>query len=115
MKIVTGKINDLSKDYRGWFIGSFIDKESPFNTNDFEVKWVERKKGESKENINPPVDEQKTLSILISGKFKIEFLDTKETKLFEIPGEYIYYQPTVPHKVTALEDTVMIVIRWPSI
>lgn len=53
MLIQSGKLNDLSKSTGGWFIGNFMPTESPFNSNDFEVKWIERKAGEVKENPTP--------------------------------------------------------------
>lgn len=51
--IKTGSINDLTKDYDGWILGSFVRQPSIFHTDRFEVKWIEKKKGETRENLSP--------------------------------------------------------------
>ena len=35
-QIQTGDIKDLQKNYKfGWFMGSFVDEETPFHSKDF--------------------------------------------------------------------------------
>lgn len=105
MDIKTGKVTDLGKDYKGWFIGNFVDSSSPFNSNDFEVKWVERKAGEVKENLTPPEDNnQKTFVVLIDGEMKFDFADSSEAVILKNKGEYMFFTPTPVHKSTALKD-----------
>lgn len=113
-KIQSGKVTDLTKDYRGWLMGSFVEDSSPMHTDDFEVKWVERKKGESKESAKSHPVPIRTLGVLISGAIKYELLESGETITLNNSGEYIFYEPFEEHRVTALEDSVLIVIRWKS-
>lgn len=115
MHIKTGFVKDLGKDTKGWFIGNFMPTESPFNSNDFEVKWIERKAGEVKENLNPPEENgQKTVCILIEGEMQFNFPNSDKKVTLKNRGEYLFYSPTPIHKSTALKDSVVIVFRWPS-
>ncbi|NCT55749.1 hypothetical protein GW755_02770 [bacterium] len=114
MEIKTGFVKDLGSDTKGWFVGKFMPKNSPFHSEDFEVKWVERKKGEVKENKNPPENNQKTVCILIEGEMEFNFPDSNQTVVLKDKGEYLFYSPTPIHKSTALKDSTVIVLRWPS-
>lgn len=49
MKIISGNTDKLTQETRGWIMGHFINKESPFHNTDFEIKWGRHKKGENKE------------------------------------------------------------------
>lgn len=115
MKIETGKVKDLGKNTKDWFIGNFMPVDSPFNSNDFEVKWIERKAGEIKENLTPPQDNnQKTFVVLIDGEMQFDFADSDEAVILKNKGEYMFFTPTPIHKSTAIKDSTVIVFRWPS-
>lgn len=96
----------------GWFIGHFI-KDDFFHSDDFEVKWVREKKGTRKPGLK--VDsETKTFTVLIEGRFKIEFENGDEIEMKNL-GDYAAYDAgEVGHTGVAIEDTLLIVIRWPS-
>lgn len=112
--IKSGSINGLGEKYKGWFIGHFVDAKTPFSIKDFEVKWINHKKGEVKKNLNPSKNEQKTLGILIEGSFKMTFTESNETFILDEQGQYIYFKPNSSHLLTALSDTTVLIIRWPS-
>lgn len=45
--IKKGSISEISKNYKEWFLGAFVE-EQEFNTENsknFEVKWSKREKG----------------------------------------------------------------------
>jgi len=117
-KITTGSItkDKIFKNQRSWILGHFADP--PFNTEHFEIKLAEHKKGEKKEKIAKN-NKASTLTFLISGRFLITFYN-KEKKiireeLLKERGDYVFYQPGVFHDWEAKENSVMLVVRWPSI
>jgi len=96
-----------------WIMGHFIDPDSPFHNKDFEIKWHSLKKGESKDILGANT-KSKSLSILIRGKFSLKFSEKKEI-ILDREGDYVYWGPGVSHTWTALEESLVITIRWPSI
>ncbi len=113
--IKSGRLGDLQKDYiGGWFIGSFVKGDSPFHSEDFEIKITEHKAGEVKESTNPEKSLQKTLGILLEGAFKMTFPEFNREVVLDEKEQYIYFYPPVSHFLTALEDTRILIIRWPS-
>ncbi|TAL57680.1 MAG: signal peptidase I [Nanoarchaeota archaeon] len=110
-KILSGNLNK-EKKRRGWFIGHFMDRTSPFKSDDFEVKWRVHPKGEKKKF--PAFNEKaRTISILISGKFAVRFPD-KEIILRKA-GDFEYHGAKVAHSSEALSNSVVLTIRWPSL
>jgi len=113
LKIKKGNFNLETVPFKGWVLGHFIDKSSPFYNVDFEIKWARHHKGEIKEaRLETPA---RTLSILISGKQITKFFSTDEEVVLENEGDYLFYQPNVPHVNEYPKDTLLLVIRWPSI
>ena len=117
--IKTGNISNINVNYKEWFLGKFI-KESDFNTENiknFEVKWSHKEKGYTfplKENlVQDPYC--KSMAILMRGKYKCSFLNDDGTFvdcLLENEGDYIFWAPDINHKIEALEDSVILTIRW---
>lgn len=115
-KIIKGNLNEEGKSTRGWIFGHFKDPETPFYSNDFEVRWINFKKGESKSKEQLGINEKaRTLSILIRGKFFLTFPSLNKEVLLEKEGDYIFWDRQVPHNWTVKEDCLVLVIRWPSI
>ncbi len=120
--ITTGNFHEdveMKPDRRGWVIGSFIEENSIFHSNDFEVKWAEHKKGYFKEGLKTDIS-TKTVTFLVSGKFQIDFTNKsnkhQETTVLAKLGDYVCYDASeYDHSVRALEDCLVIVFRWPSI
>jgi hypothetical protein len=112
--IHTGNFSHETSDHKGWVIGNFIDQTSPFSIPDFEIKWGVYKKGDRK--INPGLNQlAKSLTILIRGKFQIEFPELNQKFILQTEGDYIYWPPSISHTWEALEDFLTLTIRWPSL
>lgn len=103
---------------RGWIIGSFIEDNSIFHSDEFEVKWAEHKKGYFKKGLKTDLS-AKTMTILVTGSFKINFLDKfggeEKSVILKELGDYVAYDASnVDHSAEAIEDCLVIVFRWPS-
>lgn len=110
-----GRLDDISR--KGWVVGQFA--REPFSTDHVEVKWAHEKKGIVSGEWRL-CETSRTLSVLISGKFRIEFQGGhEETVTLEQPGDFVIFGPdecgNVEHRSEALEDSVFLTIRWPSI
>ncbi len=115
--LMTGNAGSESQlnSRRGWFIGEFMPSESGLKkTDDVEVKWGIHPKNDERiiEGINP---EATSLSILINGLFVLDFPHLKQTIQLQKTGDYALWSPGVSHTWKALEDSVILTVRWPSI
>ena len=121
-KIEEGNINEISSEYKDWFIGEFVNHESFFNsagTKRFETKWSEKKKGDFYSVKEKPIDNStcKSMGILISGKFRYSFLNEDNTFkdcILTKQGDYVTWSPDILHETESLEDSVTLTIRWYS-
>lgn len=115
-QIQSGEIKDLQENYKfGWFMGKFVDDKTPFHSEDFEIKLGFHPKGEERESTADNANDQKTLGILIKGKFKVKFHESDDEILIDKPYQYMFWSPALAHTSIALEDTEMLTIRWPSL
>jgi hypothetical protein len=99
---------------RGWFIGHFLAAESgPAATDMVEVKWGVHTAGETKaiEGVNQIAT---TMSLLVSGQFRLDFPSHGRSVTLVRPGDYAVWSPGVSHRWHVLEDAVVITVRWPS-
>lgn len=112
--IKSGRITDVSTNYRGWFIGSFTDQHPEFKNDNYEMKWSKMPKG----YVSSPKDKieasKSTLGILIYGKYELDFVGENKKVLLKNEGDYAFYNPNYPHKGSALEDSLLLTIRWPT-
>ena len=102
------------KGRRGWFIGHFLPPGSgPAATDMVEVKWGVHAAGEGKaiEGINRTAA---TMSLLVSGRFHLDFPSHRASVTLVRPGDYAVWSPGVSHRWRALEDSVVVTVRWPS-
>lgn len=115
MNIQTGNLNQHTAnqpEYQGWVISDFI-KDPFFQSDAFEVKWAVHKKGDVKNGKKTDAS-VKTLGILISGKFLIKFPHLNKEVALEKMGDFLTYDSQDDEHIgTALEDTVIMAIRWP--
>jgi hypothetical protein len=79
-----------------------------------EVKWATHAAGETR-----PAwargETTTTITLLISGRFLVQFSDDPgEDVMLTRPGDYALWGPGVDHRWTALEDSVVVTVRWPS-
>jgi hypothetical protein len=101
-------------DRRGWFVGHFLTPESgPAATDLVEVKWGMHETGTTKatEGVNGTAT---TLSLLVRGRFRLDFPSHGRSVTLARPGDYAIWSPGVSHRWQVLEDAVVITVRWPS-
>lgn len=101
-------------DRRGWFVGHFLPPGSgPAATDLVEVKWGAHSARETKaiEGVNHT---STTLSLLVSGRFRLDFPSHGRSVTLARPGDYAIWSPGVSHRWRVLEDAVVITVRWPS-
>jgi hypothetical protein len=98
----------------GWFVGKFVDASRGLaSTGDVEIKW----------GVHPANDERRSpgksecatsLALLVKGTFVLTFPELKHEVTLRKPGDYVIYAPSVLHGWKALEDSILVTIRWPS-
>lgn len=100
---------------KGWFVGHFIDDDALRKSDDVEVKWAFHPRGESNDKFVANRTAT-TMSILIRGRFKISFRTDSDADdvLLEKEGDYALWPPMVEHDWVAVEDSVILSVRWPS-
>lgn len=114
MVIETGNFDQINKDnpnFRDWVIGDFISKVSLRHSELCEVKWTRWKKGKKRPSAMDIDSPSVTVGILIFGQVKITDLRTGEEVILKKSGDYIAITED-PHITEALEDLLMVSIRW---
>ena len=96
----------------GWMLGHFIEG-GPRHSTDIEIKWGVHSAGEQRTSSHTSDPRIMTLAILIKGKCKSN-MNGKEV-IWENEGDYLLYSHNLPHTFEAIEDSVTVTIRWPSI
>ena len=111
--VTSGNAARDGADRRGWLLGHFLDGAGdPRTTSDVEVKWAVYEGGEVRPNwgVN---DRAHTLAILVRGLFRLRFPE-REVLLSE-EGDYVLWEPGVPHLWQAETPAVVVTVRWPSL
>jgi hypothetical protein len=104
-----------SGESRGWFLGHFVDPAAGMrHSTAVELKWGVHRAGEIKDAVAAN-GTAKTLSILVSGTFLLEFPDVGEAVHMARPGDYALWPAGLHHRWTAIDDCVVLTVRWPSI
>ncbi|MDQ3815824.1 MAG: signal peptidase I [Armatimonadota bacterium] len=111
MKPYCGNAARLALEHRGWFLGHFVGEAGqPLHCEAVEIKWAEHRAGERRAAWSQCA--ASSLSILIRGRFRIQFPD-EEFVLAE-EGDFVVWGPDVPHTWHAEEDSLVLTVRWPS-
>lgn len=111
-EVVTGNALTEGEARRGWFMGYFIPEVTdPRSTAALEVKWATHAAGETRSQWAKNL-QATTLSILIRGRFRVQFRDRDVVLAQE--GDYVLWLPQVDHCWSAEEDSTILTIRWPS-
>ena len=98
------KIDSLEKFTRGWIIGDF--EPSVLRTTDFEVGILHHNKGEY---IAPHRHDIATeYNVLVSGHMLVNGKDIR-------PGDVFILSPTEVVSPTVLEESIVVVVKTPSI
>lgn len=112
-KVIFGNASVEGTKHSGLFVGHFINSVGdPRSTSILEVKWAFHKAGESRLNWATNI-QATTLSILIAGLFRFQFLE--EEFLLSREGDYVLWSADVPHCWAAESDSTVLTIRWPSL
>jgi hypothetical protein len=111
-KVVFGNASVEGANRWGWFLGHFITPtDDPRSTPILEVKWGVHKAGDGRNQWATNV-EATTLSILINGRFRLQF--PEQEFVLSREGDYVLWCPGVPHYWSAEEDSTVLTVRWPS-
>lgn len=107
-----GNAEQLDTGQNGWFLGHFAPPGHPLRREDLEMKWTRHPAGDARPTWAEP-DARTTLSILVHGRFVIEFASA----LFclENQGDFAFWGPGHAHTWRAEADSLVITIRWPSL
>ena len=111
--VTSGNAAEDSADRRGWLVGHFLPGVAgPRATDDVEVKWAVYEGGEARPQwgLN---ERAHTLAILVRGLFRLRFPE-REVLLSE-EGDYVLWEPGVPHLWQAETPAVVVTVRWPSL
>ncbi|MBS3088772.1 hypothetical protein J4402_03245 [Candidatus Pacearchaeota archaeon] len=114
-KIVKGNVEE--QDFggkKGWFIGHMACPDSVFNNQNFEVKWAVQSKGWKEKGFGV-CEKSKTMCVLIEGKFLFDFPGSEEKVILSKRGDFVFWREGEIYSSETLEDSVLLVIRWPSI
>ena len=112
-QVVFGNAGAEGASRGGWFAGHFIAPEDDLrSTSALEIKWGVHKAGDCRTEwaVNT---EATTLSILVKGRFRLQF--PEQEILLADEGDYALWLPGVPHYWSALEDSTIVTVRWPSV
>lgn len=110
-QVVFGNANIEGASRRGWFIGHFLSPGDPRSTSDLEVKWGIHPAGDHRSDWAKN-REATTLSILIKGRFRVQF--PEQEILLSREGDYVLWCPGVSHTWYAEEESIILTVRWPS-
>jgi hypothetical protein len=109
----TGNASADGVPFQDWIIGHFVPPElGERSTQHIEVKWGVHDAGEGEHewSVNKTAT---TVSILLRGKDRIAFPDREV--VLEREGDYAIWGPGVPHRWRAIEPSVVVTVRWPSV
>ncbi|MFK4104535.1 signal peptidase I [Streptomyces sp. NPDC019531] len=113
-RIATGNATDSAFDAcRGWFVGPFWGPGVGLRGSGLvEVKWSNHVAGAQRDGVSGR-DGTTSLAVLVSGSFCFTFPDEDpaEVKLLS-QGDYVMYGPSVLHTWEALEESVVMTVRW---
>jgi hypothetical protein len=111
-QVVFGNTSVEGASRGGWFLGHFITPtDDPRSTSTLEVKWAVHKAGDGRSQWATNV-EATTLSILITGQFRIQV--PEQDVLLSREGDYVLWSPGVPHSWCAESESTIVTVRWPS-
>ncbi|MFN8592008.1 MAG: hypothetical protein U0031_11165 [Thermomicrobiales bacterium] len=111
--VLSGNAAEGSDARWGWLLGHFMpEPDDPRATGDVEVKWAVYDGGEARTawGVNAKA---RTLAVLVRGRFLLRFPQRDVVLTHE--GDYVLWEPGVPHLWRAESAAVVITVRWPSL
>lgn len=111
--VASGNAAEAGAGRDGWMLGHFFaGVDDARATADVEVKWAVYDGGEARVawGVN---DRAHTLAILVRGRFRLSFPEREV--LLAREGDYVLWEPGVPHRWQAEGPTTVVTVRWPSL
>jgi len=112
-----GNADDDADENRSWLVGHFKDPTDVRHSKDVEVKWSTHPAGDERADWNDGVHTG-TVLLLVAGRWELHLRrggGPVETVTLVRPGDYVVWGPGVDHTWKALEESVMVTVRWPSL
>jgi quercetin dioxygenase-like cupin family protein len=107
-----GNAADDGSATRGWLVGHFINpSEGVRASKDVEVKWFRHPAGDKRPEWTSD-DQRTTLVLLVEGNFRVDTTEGSSTMARQ--GDYVMWGPGIDHSWEAVEDSVVMTVRWPS-
>lgn len=98
---------------RGWILGHFFPDRNDVRSSDaVEVKWGVHPAGESRETWVTG-EKRTTMVVLIKGRFQVDLSEASHELNTE--GDYVVWSIGIDHCWRAIEDSVVLTVRWPSL
>jgi hypothetical protein len=108
--------NAVKDGKQGWFVGQFLPHSFGLVRQPaVEIKWAQHIKGERRPRFGQ-WSNATTISILVNGSFVVRFKlpDGMREVVLAAQGDYVAFAPGVEHSWEALEDCLVITVRFPS-
>ena len=127
--ITTGNAVTDGTPFNGWFLGDLtrwsarrdVPGAHAFglrDTNVLEVKWGTHPAGVPRPAGWAPASPTVTLSVLVSGEFRIVFRSVSTGEEREVvlrsAGDYVVSDSDTEHTWCAIQDSVVVSVRWPE-
>jgi hypothetical protein len=109
--------NAVKDGKEGWFVGHFVPPSFGLvRQQAVEIKWAQHLKGERRLRFGQ-WPRATTIAILINGSFSLRFKLTDGIRevVLARPGDYAAFGPGLYHSWEALEDSLVITVRFPSL
>lgn len=112
MRWRSGNASEIGAERRGWILGHFIDPaEGVLSSKNVEVKWGVHPAGERRAEWTSD-DQRTTLLLMVQGNFRLDLTEASVTMAKQ--GDYVVWGPGIDHSWEAIEDSVVVTVRWPS-
>jgi hypothetical protein len=110
-RICTGSAYADAPLNRGWLLGHFMPEDDLRHSDAVEVKWGVHPRGEQRSQW---VEEETrtALIVMVSGRFRVDF--PEQSVLLAEQGAFVMFEG-VGHSWFAEEESVIFVVRWPSV
>lgn len=106
-----GNARQAGADHREWFTGPFIPEAAGLRSAPVELKWSPRPKGWVRGWSALSADT--SITLLVSGAMSLRFRGAEHaTVVLDEPGDYVMWGPGVEHDCLALQDCVVLTVRW---
>lgn len=110
--VIYGSAKLDGASHRRWFLGHFFPADNPRHFDDVSLKWSTNRQGATNGEVATN-NVAHSLALLIRGKMQVEFPGANLT--LSRLGDYTIWKPGIAHSWTALEDTITLAVRWPSL